>query len=70
MTLRKEPTILVLTRKCGEAIRIDDDIIVTVVDIRGDKVRIGIDAPSVTRVHRQEIYDLIQEGKADESAAE
>lgn len=51
---------LVLSRKIYEAIMIGDDIKVFVVDIRGDTVRLGIDAPQLTSVHRQEIYDIIQ----------
>lgn len=51
---------LVLSRMTHERIVIGDDIIVTVVEIRGDKVRIGITAPKDVSVHRQEIYDLIQ----------
>jgi carbon storage regulator len=51
---------LVLSRKVDEVIRIGDDISVCVVDIRGDKVRIGVQAPTVIPVHRQEVYDAIQ----------
>lgn len=47
---------LVLSRKINESIIINDDIKVTVVDIRGDKVRLGIEAPSHIPVHREEIY--------------
>lgn len=56
---------LVLSRYRDEAIRIGDDIIITVIDIRGDKVRLGIEAPSDVSVHRQEVYDAIarEEGK-------
>ena len=52
---------LILTRKSGEAIRIGDDITISVVDIRGNQVRLGIDAPRTVTVHRQEVYDQIQE---------
>ena len=45
---------LVLSRKLGEQIVISDDIVVTVIDIRGDKVRLGIEAPKNIPVHRQE----------------
>lgn len=55
---------LVLSRHRDESIIIGDDIIVTVVDIRGDKVRLGIQAPTQVPVHRQEIYDAIQREKA------
>ena len=51
---------LVLTRKRNESIVINDVIRVTVVDIRGDKVRLGIEAPRDISVHRQEVYELIQ----------
>ena len=51
---------LVLSRKASESIRIGDDITVTVVEIRGDKARLGIDVPLETPVHRQEVYDAIQ----------
>ncbi len=51
---------LVLSRKRNESIVIDDRIVVTVVDIRGDKVRLGIDAPKEVTIHRHEIYDALQ----------
>lgn len=55
---------LVLSRHRDESIRIGDDIVVTIVDIRGDKVRLGIEAPQHVPVHRSEVYDAIQrEGK-------
>ena len=51
---------LVLTRKVGEALRIGDDVQVTVLGIKGNQVRIGIDAPKNVPVHRQEIYERIK----------
>lgn len=51
---------LVLSRKKNESIIINDHITVTVVEIRGDKVRLGIDAPKDVAVHRREVYDAIQ----------
>ncbi len=51
---------LVLSRQRDESIIIGDNIVITVVDIRGDKVRLGIDAPKEIPVHRQEVYDAIQ----------
>src|SRR5438552_15374131 len=57
---RKEPRMLVLARKSDETIMIGDDIEVTVVDIRGDKVRLGINAPKEISVHRKEVYDAIR----------
>jgi carbon storage regulator len=52
---------LVLTRKIGETIAIDDHIKITVVQIKGKQVRLGIEAPKETRVYREEIYKAIQE---------
>lgn len=54
---------LVLSRKINEKIVIGDNIVVTVVDIRGDKVRLGVDAPTSVPVHRKEIADKIQQNK-------
>jgi carbon storage regulator len=51
---------LVLSRHRDESIMIGDEIVVTIVDIRGDKVRLGIEAPSQVPVHRQEVYEAIQ----------
>ena len=58
---------LVLTRKKNESIVINDVIKVTVVEIRGDKVRLGIEAPREIDVHRQEVYDQIHGKRDDES---
>ena len=51
---------LVLSRKKNESIVINDDISIVVVEIRGDKVRLGVAAPKEIPVHRQEVYDAIQ----------
>lgn len=51
---------LVLSRQRDETIMIGDDVEITVVDIRGDKVRLGITAPSHVPVHRKEVYDAIK----------
>ncbi len=51
---------LVLSRQRDETIMIGDDIEITVVDIRGDKVRVGINAPSRVAVHRKEVYEAIR----------
>ena len=51
---------LVLSRHRDESIMIGDDVVITIVDIRGDKVRLGIDAPQDIPVHRQEVYDAIK----------
>jgi carbon storage regulator len=56
----EEGTMLVLSRHRDESIMIGDDVVVTIVDIRGDKVRLGIDAPQSIPVHRQEVYEAIQ----------
>ncbi len=65
---------LVLSRKKNECIIINDHIVVTVVEIRGDKVRLGIEAPKDVSVHRREVYEAIQsqrsrEGNSTTSAA-
>jgi carbon storage regulator len=52
---------LVLTRKLGESIAIDDSIKITVVQIKGKQVRLGIQAPQDTKIHREEVYLAIQE---------
>jgi carbon storage regulator len=51
---------LVLSRHRDESIIIGDDVVITIVDIRGDKVRLGIDAPQDIPVHRREVYEAIQ----------
>jgi carbon storage regulator len=49
--------VLVLTRRVGESVVVGHDIVVTVLEVRGDVVRVGIDAPRDVQVHRQEVYD-------------
>jgi carbon storage regulator len=51
---------LVLSRHRDESIIIGDDVVITIVDIRGDKVRLGINAPQDIPVHRREVYEAIQ----------
>jgi len=51
---------LVLSRKKDERIMVGDDVVITVVDIRGDKVRLGFDAPRDVEVHREEVYEAIK----------
>jgi carbon storage regulator len=58
--LSKEATVLVLSRKKEEQIVIGDLVTITVVQIRGDKVRIGIEAPAEVTIHRREVYDAIR----------
>ena len=55
---------LVLSRQRDDSIIIGDDIEITIVDVRGDKVRLGINAPRSISVHRKEIYEAIQREKA------
>ena len=57
---------LVLSRLKGQRIRIGDNIIIEITDIRGDKVRLGIDAPVEIPVHREEIWKAIQQEKIKE----
>jgi carbon storage regulator len=57
---------LILSRKINEKIMIGDDISVTVIEIRGDQIRIGVDAPKQVKVYRQEVFDLV---KAENQAA-
>lgn len=52
---------LLLTRKLGENIRIGDDVKITIVEVKGNHVKLGIDAPPSIKVHREEIYERIQE---------
>ncbi len=59
---------LVLSRQRDETIMIGDDIELTIVDIRGDKVRIGIDAPIHIAVHRKEVYEAIKRENVQASA--
>ncbi|MBM4025785.1 MAG: carbon storage regulator CsrA [Planctomycetes bacterium] len=55
---------LVLSRQKDQSIMIGDEVEITIVDVRGDKVRLGITAPKSIPVHRREIYDAIQREKA------
>ena len=61
---------LVLSRQRDESIMIGDDVEIIIVDVRGDKVRLGITAPKSIPVHRREIYDAIQREKAEKKEPE
>lgn len=56
---------LVLSRKKNESIVINDDITIVVVDIRGDKVRLGVEAPKEVPVHRREVFEAIRRSQAE-----
>jgi|TARA_B100000886_G_scaffold35790_1_gene22269 carbon storage regulator len=58
---------LVLTRKLGESIAIDDHIKIVVVQIKGKQVRLGIKAPKETKIHREEVYKAIQDQNKEAS---
>ncbi len=61
---------LILTRRAGETVMIGSDVTTTVPGVKGNQVRIGINAPKDVAVHREEIYDRIQSEKASGEAAE
>ncbi len=60
---------LVLSRQTDESIMIGDEVEITIVDVRGDKVRLGINAPRNIAVHRKEIYLAIQKEKGEQTAS-
>ena len=61
---------LILTRRIGESLIIGDQITITVLNIKGNQVRLGIDAPKEVSVHREEVYQRIQEEKQKAHQAE
>jgi len=58
---------LVLTRKLGEVIRVGDDVTVRVLEVKGNQVRLGVDAPAAVRIYREEVYRAVR--KENEEAA-
>lgn len=60
-----EPAMLILTRRVGETINIGDEVTVTVLGIKGNQARIGVNAPKEVSVHREEIYRRIKESWKD-----
>lgn len=60
---------LVLSRKKNESIVINDDITIVVVEIRGDKVRLGVEAPKEVPVHRREVYDAIKRSENEKNGS-
>ena len=61
---------LILTRRVGETITIGEDVKVTVLGVKGNQVRIGIDAPKSVAVHREEIYERIKNENSDKGSLE
>jgi carbon storage regulator len=61
---------LILTRRVGETLMIGDSVTVTVLGVKGNQVRIGINAPKDVAVHREEIYQRIQRGEDGDGAAQ
>ncbi|MGA7537641.1 MAG: carbon storage regulator CsrA [Steroidobacteraceae bacterium] len=61
---------LILTRRVGETVMIGDDVTITVLGVKGNQVRVGINAPKSIAVHREEIYERIKREHAAEAAAE
>lgn len=61
---------LILTRRVGEALVVGDEIIINILGVKGNQVRIGVDAPKTVSVHRQEIYKKIQKESSNSTDEE
>jgi carbon storage regulator len=61
---------LILTRRVGETIMIGDDVTVTILGVKGNQVRVGVNAPNNVAVHREEIYRRIEEEREEKSEIE
>ena len=61
-----ENFMLILSRRVGQSVKIQDDITVTILEIRGNQARLGFQAPETIEVHRQEIFDRIQQEKKND----
>ena len=64
--MEENKVVLILTRRIGESVKINEDITVTVLGIKGNQVRIGVDAPRHVSVHREEIYQRMKNEEFDE----
>jgi len=61
---------LILTRRVGETLMVGEDITITILGVKGNQVRVGINAPRDIAVHREEIYNKIQQKDSDEAASD
>jgi carbon storage regulator len=68
-SLDMECFMLVLSRKKTESVRIGSDIVITIIEIRGDNVRLGFNAPKDVSIHRQEVYDIIMQQSEEKIAS-